>query len=82
MYTANNQLGVFETDRKPTNPLLANDSNDDDEQEASTGKGHDQKHSDGETLQDIWLQYLTQRYRAVKYYSKEQVSLLFPLDYC
>ena len=84
MYTANNQLGLFETDRKPTNPLLANDSDDgdddedDDDDEASTGKGEPaQRHFDGETLQDVWLQYLTQRYRAVKYYSKEQVRWFF-----
>ena len=74
MYTANNQLGIFEMDHKPTNPLLANDSDDEDDTTTSARKS-DMRHSDGETLQDVWLQYLTQRYRAVKYYSKEQVSL-------
>ena len=71
MYTANNQLGIFEREEKPSNPLLANDE-DDSKEDTSAMKGKD--HNDGETLQDIWLRYLTKRYRAVKYYSKEQVK--------
>jgi len=66
MYTVNNQLGIFHVDTNQSNPLLVD----------SDGEKSINEPTGGESLQDVWLQFLAKRYKAVRYYSKEQVSTI------
>ena len=66
MYTVNNQLGIFHIDTNKSNPLLLDNDGEESKVNQPTG---------GESLQDVWLQFLAKRYKALRYYSKEQVLL-------
>ena len=65
LYTVNHQLGLFHVTKKPTSPLVS---------EQHEGENEIQNtHCGGESMQDVWLQFMTKQYKATRYYSKEQV---------